>query len=227
MTQLITRLSWNDPWSTPHHLAAKCVPPYLLLSSCCFHKQQLTFMHGTTHFILRLLNEDKHGASIVYRKWEPLTSTLEEDYDRKCTGHRSHISLLATLTHSTRLFANSLLFEEGGAPLFTLQLFSFGWERDFFMWWCWWNFVLCDLLHFEWRMITSYKSSLAASCHRIKTSTTATDRTIFQSCRNTTKRNRETTRPTWENYYSYIMNAPTSRILDLWTVERLHQICQR
>ena len=59
MTQLITRLSWNDPWSTPHHLAAKCVPPYLLLSSCCFHKQQLTFMHGTTHFILRLLNEDK------------------------------------------------------------------------------------------------------------------------------------------------------------------------
>ena len=119
MTQLITRLSWNDPWSTPHHLAAKCVPPYLLLSSCCFHKQQLTFMHGTTHFILRLLNEDKHGASIVYRKWEPLTSTLEEDYDRKCTGHRSHISLLATLTHSTRLFANSLLFEEGGAPLFT------------------------------------------------------------------------------------------------------------
>ena len=61
MTQLITRLSWNDPWSTPHHLAAKCVPPYLLLSSCCFHKQQLTFMHGTTHFILRLLNEDKQG----------------------------------------------------------------------------------------------------------------------------------------------------------------------
>ena len=112
--------------------------------------------------------------------------------------------------------------------LFLLSNFSlFGWERDFFMWWCWWNFVLCDLLHFEWRMITSYKSSLAASCHRIKTSTTATDRTIFQSCRNTTKRNRETTRPTWENYYSYIMNAPTSRILDLWTVERLHQICQR
>ena len=134
------------------------------------------------------------------------------------------------LSSSPLLYSqSSLLFEEGGA-LFTLYNFSlfFGWwERDFFMWWCWWNFVLCDLLHFEWRMITSYKSSLAASCHRIKTSTTATDRTIFQSCRNTTKRNRETTRPTWENYYSYIMNAPTSRILDLWTVERLHQICQR
>ena len=115
----------------------------------------------------------------------------------------------------------------GRSSSFYSNFSLFGWERDFFMWWCWWNFVLCDLLHFEWRMITSYKSSLAASCHRIKTSTTATDRTIFQSCRNTTKRNRETTRPTWENYYSYIMNAPTSRILDLWTVERLHQICQR
>ena len=68
-------------------------------------------------FLMKISRE--YGASIVYRKWEPLTSTLEEDYDRKCTGHRSHISLLATLTHSTRLFANSLLFEEGGAPLFT------------------------------------------------------------------------------------------------------------
>ena len=125
MTQLITRLSWNDPWSTPHHLAAKCVPPYLLLSSCCFYKQQLTFMHGTTHFILRLLNEDKHGASIVYRKWEPLTSTLEEDYDRKCTGHRSHISLLATLTHSLHDYSQTLFCLKRAELLFLLQLFSF------------------------------------------------------------------------------------------------------
>ena len=177
-------------------------------------------------FLMKISRE--YGASIVYRKWEPLTSTLEEDYDRKCTGHRSHISLLATLTHSTRLFANSLLFEEGGAPLFTLQLFSFGWERDFFMWWCWWNFVLCDLLHFEWRMITSYKSSLAASCHRIKTSTTATDRTIFQSCRNTTKRNRETTRPTWKLLFLCLYHEWIIWFGFVQTVgRRLHQICQR
>ena len=43
-------------------------------------------------FLMKISRE--YGASIVYRKWEPLTSTLEEDYDRKCTGHRSHISLL-------------------------------------------------------------------------------------------------------------------------------------
>ena len=139
----------------------------------------------------------------------------------------TYLSSLLWLTRYTTIRKLSFVWR-GRSSSFYSNFSLFGWERDFFMWWCWWNFVLCDLLHFEWRMITSYKSSLAASCHRIKTSTTATDRTIFQSCRNTTKRNRETTRPTWENYYSYIiMNAPTSRILDLWTVERLHQICQR
>ena len=37
----------------------------------------------------------------------------------------SHISPRYSDSLATRLFANSLLFEEGGAPLFTLQLFSF------------------------------------------------------------------------------------------------------
>ena len=74
-------------------------------------------------FLMKISRE--YGASIVYRKWEPLTSTLEEDYDRKCTGHRSHISLLATLTHSLHDYSQTLFCLKRAELLFLLQLFSF------------------------------------------------------------------------------------------------------
>ena len=107
MTQLITRLSWNDPWSTPHHLAAKCVLPYLLLSSCCFHKQQLTFMHGTTHFILRLLNEDKQG---IWHSIVPKMRTTNEHigagglWPEMYGTSESHISPVVLYTIRKTLF---------------------------------------------------------------------------------------------------------------------------
>ena len=81
-------------------------------------------------FLMKISRE--YGASIVYRKWEPLTSTLEEDYDRKCTGHRSHISLLATLTHSLHDYSQTLFCLKRAELLFLLSNFSLLDERGTF-----------------------------------------------------------------------------------------------
>ena len=156
MTQLITRLSWNDPWSSTHHLAAKCtytISPFvfLLLLEVSIAADYFYAWYN----ILRLLNEDKQG---IWHSIVPKMRTTNEHigagglWPEMYGTSESHISPVVLYTIRKTLFCLKR------AELFLLYNFSlfFGWwERDFFMWWCWWNFVLCDLLHFEWRMITS------------------------------------------------------------------------
>ena len=68
--------------------------------------------------------------------------------------------------------------------------------------------VICCILNDGWLLA----ASLAASCHRIKTTTT--DRTFFKSCRNTTKWEKQQDLP--GSYYSYVSIMNESSGLDLY-----------
>ena len=173
MTQLITRLSWNDPWSSTHHLAAKCttsISPFvfLLLLAADFY---------AWHNILRLLNEDKQG---IWHSIVPKMRTTNEHigagglWPEMYGTSESHISPVVLYSIRKALFClkraelfllstTFLSFLDDGRGTFSCD------DVDGIL--C---CVICCILNDGWLLA----ASLAASCHRIKTSTT--DRTIFQ-----------------------------------------------